>query len=213
MQFLECVAFVLRQFPRAFQFNERLLVFVADASSSALFGTFLGDSERSRKWEMRASKRTVSLWTYVLNAPHSAHFQSRDYAEYRAPLWPHVSPKRATVWDRYYSRWDPAMHPSTSLLCAHDWADDYGDARAQCHDQAAQRDTHYDDDNNNSARDARDDHDHDAPTDDDDDDDDCDENNNAHFTRRNSSRDTTHPNPPRTNASGDSPGYDKECYL
>ncbi|KAH8045854.1 phosphatidylinositol-3,5-bisphosphate 3-phosphatase [Aureococcus anophagefferens] len=49
VQWLECVAWVLRQFPRAFEFSEALLVFVADGAASGLFGTFLGDTERDRK--------------------------------------------------------------------------------------------------------------------------------------------------------------------
>ncbi|KAJ8599250.1 hypothetical protein CTAYLR_006204, partial [Chrysophaeum taylorii] len=70
VQWLEAVNYLLAQFPQAFEFTEDFLVFLADASTSALFGTFLGDSERQRKWEMRAPKRTVSAWTYALERPH-----------------------------------------------------------------------------------------------------------------------------------------------
>jgi myotubularin-related protein 1/2 len=45
VQWIECIAHVLKQFPSAFQFNEDLLIFVADHLHSCLFGNFLGDND------------------------------------------------------------------------------------------------------------------------------------------------------------------------
>jgi len=127
IQWLEAVAFVIEQFPKAFEYNEELLIFLADASTSALFGTFLGDTERQRKWEMRAPKRTVSVWTYILNCP-SSRFINPNFLAYKGPLWPYVNAKRVHVWHRFYSRWDSAMHPpACPLLSDHVWLNDYGD--------------------------------------------------------------------------------------
>ena len=126
-QFLEAVNYVRAQFPRAFEFSEDFLVFVADNAHSGLFGTFLGDTERDRKWVMRAPKRTVSIWTYVLNAPARAHYLNDTYQPFNGPLWPHVNPKRMVVWHKYYSRFDPTLHPATPMLCDVHWGADYGD--------------------------------------------------------------------------------------
>jgi hypothetical protein len=40
---------MLFQFPYSFEYNEDLLVFIADAAQACQFGTFLGNSERERK--------------------------------------------------------------------------------------------------------------------------------------------------------------------
>lgn len=127
VQWLECVAWVLRQFPRAFEFSEALLVFVADGAATGLFGTFLGDTERDRKWVMRCPKRTVSLWTYVLNAPAKPHYLNATYQAFHGPLWPSAAQKRAAVWHEYYSRFDAGMHPATPMLCDAHWFADAGD--------------------------------------------------------------------------------------
>ena len=41
-QWLDCVHQLLRQFPHAFEYNERFLLAVHEHSTSGLFGTFLG---------------------------------------------------------------------------------------------------------------------------------------------------------------------------
>lgn len=125
LQWLECVNYVRAQFPRAFEFDEDLLVFLADAAHSGLFGTFLADTERQRKWELRVTKRTVSVWTYVLN--HPSRFRNVHYTPYDGPLWPHLTFKRASVWHRFYSRWDPAAHPAPADLSGDNWTFDLGD--------------------------------------------------------------------------------------
>ncbi|KAH8047024.1 phosphatidylinositol-3,5-bisphosphate 3-phosphatase [Aureococcus anophagefferens] len=114
------------QFPRAFEFSEALLVFVADGAASGLFAR-LGDTERDRKWVMRCPKRTVSLWTYVLNAPAKPHYLNATYQAFHGPLWPSASQKRGAVWHEYYSRFDAGMHPATPMLCDAHWFADAGD--------------------------------------------------------------------------------------
>jgi len=121
LQWLECVSFLVRQFPGAFEFGDELLVFLADAGCSARFGTLLADSERQRHWELRSSKRTASVWTYALAPQQRIRFANPNYQAVNAPLWPHVALRRCCVWDRYYGRWDAAMHPEPAWTC------DYGD--------------------------------------------------------------------------------------
>lgn len=66
-QWLECVATLLRQDPSCFEFNERLLIFLADETYLCRFGTFLCNSQRERKNE-QLSRRTVSIWSFVNDA-------------------------------------------------------------------------------------------------------------------------------------------------
>jgi hypothetical protein len=73
LQWLECVWQVQRQNPTAFEFSERLLVFLAEHVYSCRFGTFLFDCERERE-AANAARTTPSLWTYVLQqSPYFAN--------------------------------------------------------------------------------------------------------------------------------------------
>ena len=46
LQWLDVVAQLLQQFPNAFEFNEEMLVFVADHAFSGLFGTFFFNTKQ-----------------------------------------------------------------------------------------------------------------------------------------------------------------------
>ena len=48
-QWLDLISQFLYQFPTHFEFNEEMLVCIADALHSCLYGTFLGNSEKERK--------------------------------------------------------------------------------------------------------------------------------------------------------------------
>ena len=48
IQFLDCVHQLLKQFPTSFQFNNKLLLFLAHHVYTCKFGTFLFDNERTR---------------------------------------------------------------------------------------------------------------------------------------------------------------------
>jgi len=64
-QFLDCVWQLMRQRPRAFQFNERYLVAIHEHAYSCQFGTFVGNCSRERD-HLRLSERTYSLWGYLV---------------------------------------------------------------------------------------------------------------------------------------------------
>jgi myotubularin-related protein 1/2 len=65
-QWLDCVWQCLKQNPDAFEFNEALLLLLADHLRSGWFGTFLMDCERERRApELRLADRTVSLWVLI----------------------------------------------------------------------------------------------------------------------------------------------------
>jgi hypothetical protein len=82
LQWVDAVWQVWRQAPGAFEFNERLLVALAEHAYSGRFGTFLLDCERDRA-EARLSEGTVSLWTYVLAAEHRGGFTNPGYSPLR----------------------------------------------------------------------------------------------------------------------------------
>eukprot|EP01137_Pigoraptor_chileana_P031739 Opistho-2@20041 len=64
VQWLDSVHQVFLQHPCAFQFNERLLLMLADLAYTCLYGTFLCNSERERKVADLA-ERTSSIWSVL----------------------------------------------------------------------------------------------------------------------------------------------------
>lgn len=127
LQFLDCLFQIIRQLPRCFEFDERLLIFLADMSTSSLFGTFLGNNDRQRREELNCLSTTRSIWAYIKK--RSSRFVRGDYEVFSAPIWPALAPHRLVLWERYWLRWDPTAHP-TPLSGRMMWVDDWGDSPA-----------------------------------------------------------------------------------
>jgi len=53
------------QLPEYFEYNEYLLLFIANELNTGRFGTFLGNNERQRRF-LKLSGMTESIWTYIL---------------------------------------------------------------------------------------------------------------------------------------------------
>jgi myotubularin-related protein 1/2 len=125
VQWLDTIHQIMRQFPTALEFNETLLVFLADHVHSCLFGTFLGNSAKERD-SLGVKNKTVSIWTYVL--VHKERYTNKKWggAERTEVLWPSCSIKQIAVWHRYFSRWDQEAHPRGSGEYAEIWQDDWG---------------------------------------------------------------------------------------
>ncbi|KAL6075474.1 Carrier protein, mitochondrial [Balamuthia mandrillaris] len=65
IQFLDCVWQIMQQFPYSFEFNEQLLVTLADEVYNCRFGTFLYNSEKERLKDNDTPRQTVSVWTWI----------------------------------------------------------------------------------------------------------------------------------------------------
>eukprot|EP00981_Chlorochromonas_danica_P010894 scaffold3531_cov235-Ochromonas_danica.AAC.2 len=124
LQFLDCVYQLLEQFPTTFQFNEELLIFLADHHISCLFGTFLGNSERERVAVLDAPSHTISIWDYIMDEKRLFNFLNSQYVHYPQPLWPQTSLFNLKLWQRYWLRWDSVAHPNT-LQQKKPWHDDW----------------------------------------------------------------------------------------
>ncbi|KAI9917835.1 hypothetical protein PsorP6_012717 [Peronosclerospora sorghi] len=97
LQFLDCVWQVLRLFPTSFEFNERLLETIADATFSGQYAQRLAS----------AGKRTPSLYAVVLD---DEHFVNPFYRpQNSAALVPDLSIvlRHVTLWGYYYFRGAP----------------------------------------------------------------------------------------------------------
>ena len=96
LQFLDAVHQLLDQFPNAFEFNEKFLLFLAKNYRINLYGTFLYNNEKERK-EQNAKFDTASVWTEIfcdlkpyLNVyydPNSVKILEPNYSYYNLKLW------------------------------------------------------------------------------------------------------------------------------
>lgn len=121
LQFLDCLYQLITQFPRAFEYNEELLIFLADHSSSCLFGNFLRNCEQERMMD-NIPEKTKCIWEYI--HVNKARFQSMPYILYDAPLWPCIAIHRMQIWSRFWLRWDKSAHPNP-LSGLKLWEDDW----------------------------------------------------------------------------------------
>lgn len=111
------------QVPIAYEFNQELLVFLADHVNSCLFGNFLGNSDKQRRTELLAPDETKSIWGYVID--HKQQFCNTGYTAVEHPVWPTFSICRLEVWARLHLRWDRNAHRSGLLGDASQWHDDW----------------------------------------------------------------------------------------
>lgn len=121
IQFLDVVHNILHQFPNSFEFNQELLVFLADHVYSCLFGNFLGNSETERFHTLNVRQKTQSLWSYVLS--QKSHFFNDQYksgADQPKVIWPAFNPRSMRLWERFFLRWTVNAH-----LPASPWHDDW----------------------------------------------------------------------------------------
>lgn len=126
LQFLDATHQLMHQFPTAFEFSSLLLVFLADHSTSCLFGNFIGNSYHQRIVELNVVENTRSIWSVVLS--HQEVFTNRRYRLYELPIWPDVSLKSMVLWSRYFLRWEIRCHPKLLPGCEDEaWRDFWDD--------------------------------------------------------------------------------------
>ena len=99
LQWIDSVWQIMRQFPTAFEYNESVLITIADEAYSCRFGTFLDNNERER-WERKRSAVTGSLWTYLLN--NQKWFTNKMYEPTESTLWVCSNPRRVVLWETYW---------------------------------------------------------------------------------------------------------------
>ncbi|KAB0398164.1 hypothetical protein E2I00_012356, partial [Balaenoptera physalus] len=107
LQFIDCVWQMSKQFPTAFEFNERLLIVILDHLYSCRFGTFLYNCESARE-KQKVTERTVSLWSLINS--NKDKFKNPFYTkEINRVLYPVASMRHLELWVNYYIRWNPRI--------------------------------------------------------------------------------------------------------
>ena len=96
LQFLDAVHQLLEQFPNAFEFNEKFLLFLAKNYNLNLYGTFMYNNEKERN-DSNAKFNTASVWTEIfrdlkpyLNVYYDANsvkILEPNYSYYNLKIW------------------------------------------------------------------------------------------------------------------------------
>uniref|UniRef100_F1KX88 phosphatidylinositol-3,5-bisphosphate 3-phosphatase n=1 Tax=Ascaris suum TaxID=6253 RepID=F1KX88_ASCSU len=112
-QFLDATYQLMRQRPRAFEFNERYLIEIHEHAYSCQYGTFLGNCDKDRK-DLHLSKRTQSLWAY-LDDRHDDYLNPL-YEANKYTLLSNIDfhPSAVVVWTAMYNRFDTGLLPRES---------------------------------------------------------------------------------------------------
>ncbi|XP_048884933.1 myotubularin-like isoform X2 [Brienomyrus brachyistius] len=113
VQFIDCVWQMTKQFPTAFEFNERLLVVILDHLYSCRFGTFLFNCDSARNAH-EVKTKTVSLWS-LINSEQASYINPFYAIENGRVLYPVASMRHLELWVTYYIRWNPRVrhqHPN-----------------------------------------------------------------------------------------------------
>ncbi|CAF5142147.1 unnamed protein product, partial [Rotaria sp. Silwood1] len=92
-------------FPSAFEFNEKLLITIADNLYSCQYGTFLLNSDKLRN-DMKISEHTMSAWTPILRE-RSLYLNPFYTEKSDKVLIPNNSSRHIKLWKNYYCRYMP----------------------------------------------------------------------------------------------------------
>jgi len=117
LQWLDCVYQLIRQFPFAFEFNEELLIALADAMYDCRFGTFINNCEKEKKLIM---DKTVPIWYWVNSETVKPYFINSLYIRCEDVLIPSSNTRSIKLWENYWLRWDPdRISNYHSLILSH----------------------------------------------------------------------------------------------
>ena len=105
LQFLDATWQVLQQFPSALEFNEYLLLVLADQLFACEYGTFLYNNERER-FEAGLHISTASLWDAILHRDNIDKFRNSFYDNTSSGvIYPKCEYENIKLWNGYYLRW------------------------------------------------------------------------------------------------------------
>ena len=105
---LDCVYQVIRQRPRDCEFNENLLIALADHVYSCKFDNFMFNTERERN-HYRRKRKLASIWDEI--ETNRSKFINSVYLPQQDPLEISFHSKNIRLWDGYFCRFDPTYVP------------------------------------------------------------------------------------------------------
>eukprot|EP00977_Amphora_coffeiformis_P019417 scaffold7221_cov165-Amphora_coffeaeformis.AAC.10 len=113
IQFLDAVFQVVNQYPEAFEFNAKYLVYISDHVYSCRFGNFLCDSERERERVAGLRQRTHSLWDHLDETAEAEGLLNKtfDAADSQGALLMPLPTllRNVTMWVDRHARYGPGV--------------------------------------------------------------------------------------------------------
>eukprot|EP01117_Protostelium_nocturnum_P013754 TRINITY_DN5167_c0_g1_i2.p2 TRINITY_DN5167_c0_g1~~TRINITY_DN5167_c0_g1_i2.p2 ORF type:complete len:1051 (+),score=338.99 TRINITY_DN5167_c0_g1_i2:103-3255(+) len=103
LQWLDCVFQMYNQFPCSFEFNNKLLLLLADEVYLCRFGTFLFNTEKQRR-QYSLEENTVSIWSYIDSKRDE--YLNQHYRREPSPLVPVTLIRKLVFWDEFFLRYD-----------------------------------------------------------------------------------------------------------
>lgn len=110
LQWVDCVAQILRMYPRAFEFSSAYLVEFVDCVISCRFGNFLCNSEKERQ-QGGVTDACGCMWVYLTQLRTSGRGKHEHYNlfysadQHRRPLLPPAAALAPTLWPQFHLRW------------------------------------------------------------------------------------------------------------
>ena len=111
LQYLDCVRQLMIQFPLHFEYNQELLLFLAEEVHTHKYGTFLGNCDQQRE-HLQIKDKTESIWTYImLERPRFMNkFYSPDTTQGIIQFVPITAPWALQEWREYFYKWSNIGH-------------------------------------------------------------------------------------------------------
>ena len=108
IQWLDCIYQLMEQNMDKFEFNENLLIFIAEQVYSGTYGNFLFNSEKEKE-DLNIKNETESIWSYILE--NKKKFMSPIYRKKKdndgnndIPL--EMNYKKIKIWEDYFFRFE-----------------------------------------------------------------------------------------------------------
>ena len=111
IQFLDCVYQLMEQNMDKFEFNENLLIFIAEQVYSGQYGNFLFNNEKERE-DLNIKNKTESIWSYVLEnkknfmSPIFRRKKENDINNNNIENTLEMNYKKIKIWEDYFFRFE-----------------------------------------------------------------------------------------------------------
>ncbi|XP_010552937.1 PREDICTED: phosphatidylinositol-3-phosphatase myotubularin-1-like isoform X2 [Tarenaya hassleriana] len=121
LQWVDCVAQLLRMYPSAFEFSSTFLVDFMDCVLSCRFGNFLCNSEKERQ-QCGIPESCGCMWAYLADIRSSvgtSHVHINPFYDplrYNGPLLPPAAALAPTIWPQFHLRWACPMEASATEI-------------------------------------------------------------------------------------------------
>ena len=112
IQWLDCVHQCLRQRPEDYEFNEALLLFIANNLYSGKYGNFMFNNERERVTSI-AKYLMLSMWTSVLTC--QSQYTNPLYKRNPSISCPVLLKPRIVVWEAFFIEYSSKLYNAAWL--------------------------------------------------------------------------------------------------